>query len=279
MNKIFSIGVSSRGGKPLDAAAFETMQNSGIDVIEIARSEYNGFDFKTVKQLSDKFGVGIWSLHLPYMPFETIDISSVDETVRNGTLEIFEDIIDRACEIGIDKFVVHPSGEPIAESERAERMKRSMLSLDRLAQKAAEYGAVIAVEDLPRTCLGRNSEEILQLISANDKLRVCFDVNHLLGEDTCVFAERLGKKIITTHISDYDFVDEKHWMPGEGDIEWQNLLSTLQKIGYNGAWMYEVSFEPSNTIDRRLLTYSDFRDNAMAVFDGKILQALGKRKI
>ena len=279
MNKHYPIGVSSRGGKPLDEAAFIDMKNSGINVIEIARSDYNGFDYAAVKALSDKYGVGLWTLHLPYMPFEIIDISSTDEAIRRGTLEIFDDIIARAAYIGIDKFVVHPSGEPIAEPDRDERMKRSMQSLDYLAERAAECGAEIAVEDLPRTCLGRNSDEILRLISVNDKLRVCFDVNHLLCEETCKFAEKVGEKIITLHISDYDFVDEKHWLPGEGDISWQELLRALKNIDYNGAWMYEVSFEPSNNIDRRILTYSDFYNNAVTLFNGVTPPPIGKRRI
>ena len=48
---------------------------------------------------------------------------------------------------------------------------------------AQQLGQVIAVEDLPRTCLGRESSEMLELISVNDKLRVCFDTNHLLQKD------------------------------------------------------------------------------------------------
>lgn len=279
IKKTYPVGLSTCGNKPLDEKAFITMRDSGIDVIELSIPDFDGFDFAAVRSLSDKYGVGVWSLHLPFMPFENIDISSADETVRKGTLKLLDDIIDRAADIGVDKFIVHPSGEPIPEEDREERMKNSMQSLDHLAERAAEYGAVIAVEDLPRTCLGRNSDEILRLISVNERLRVCFDVNHLLSEDTCDFAEKLGEKIVTLHISDYDFIDERHWLPGEGDIKWQGLLSTLEKIGYNGAWMYEVSFKASNTIERRMLSYSDFYDNAMSLFGGITPEAVGRRKL
>lgn len=279
MKTHYPIGLSSRGGKPLDEAAFAAMKNSGLEVIEIARSDYDNFDFATVKAFSDKYGIGIWTLHLPYMPFEKIDISSTDITLRKSTLDIFDDIIKRAAAIGIDKFVVHPSGEPIAENMRESRIECSMQSLDHLAGTAARNGAVIAVENLPRSCVGRNSDEILRLISANDKLRVCFDVNHLLNEESCAFAERVAERIVTLHISDYDFKDEKHWLPGEGDIRWHHLLKTLHKIGYNGAWMYEVSFEASDTIERRRLTYSDFYDNAVTLFSGSVPDAIGIRKV
>ena len=72
-----------------------------------------------------------------------------------------------------------------------------------LAEKAASHGAVIAVENLPRTCLGKNSDEINELISANPKLKVCFDTNHLLKENISDFIKKTGKNIVTVHISDY----------------------------------------------------------------------------
>ena len=101
-------------------------------------------------------------------------------------------------------------------------------------------GAVIAVEDLPRTCLGNTSDDIRKLISVNDKLRVCFDTNHLLEEDNIEFMKKLADKIITLHISDYDFLNERHWLPGEGKLDWAAMFSTLKEIGYNGVWMYEI---------------------------------------
>ena len=81
----------------------------------------------------------------------------------------------------------------------------------------------------------------------------------------------MGDKIITTHISDYDFVDEKHWLPGEGKINWQELYKALLDIGYKGPWLYELGFKAPNTISReRDLTCEDFANNAKEIFDGKI---------
>ena len=138
-----------------------------------------------------------------------------------------------------------------------------------LAEIAKQYGAVIAVENLPRTCLGRNSDEMLVLISAHENLRVCFDTNHLLGEDPIAFLDRVGEKVITTHVSDYDFVNERHWLPGEGRLDWQAILGKLREIGYGGVWLYEISFSCPKTILRdRDLTCEDFVRNAEELFEG-----------
>jgi sugar phosphate isomerase/epimerase len=91
---------------------------------------------------------------------------------------------------------------------------------------------------------------------------VCFDTNHLLSEDLCEFIEKVGDKIVSTHISDYDFVNERHWLPGEGKIDWQKLINELKKVNYNEMWLYELNMGFLNTINRsRELTLDDVVKN------------------
>ena len=88
--------------------------------------------------------------------------------------------------------------------------------------------------------LSLSAEEILQLISANDKLRVCFDSNHLLMDDNLNFLKKLSGKIVTVHISDYDFVKERHFLPKEGKIDWMKVIGALKAVNYQGVFNYEV---------------------------------------
>jgi sugar phosphate isomerase/epimerase len=167
------------------------------------------------------------------------------------------------------KFVVHASGEPIADPERRDRMECAKRSLKRLAEAAAECGATIAVENLPRTCLGRDSAEVAELISAHPLLRVCFDTNHLLTESHADFLKALGPKIVTTHISDYDFVDERHLLPGEGKIDWKKFISDLVASGAPTGWIYEVPPKNTKNIERvRELTPLDLERCAFEIFNG-----------
>ena len=280
MSNLFPIGLSMCDKKPLDEKGFIELYENGIEIAELSEGyadEYALYDARAIKSAAQKAGVSLWSLHLPFYPFEIVDPSSLDREIRNYTVSIFTEIIKRWSDIGIDKFIIHPSGEPIDDSVRAERLKYSAQSLSLIAETAARRGSVIAVEDLPRTCLGRNSEEIRFLLLANDKLRVCFDTNHLLSEKIPDFIKSTGNKIITTHISDYDFVNERHWLPGEGYIDWQELLNALKAVGYKGPWLYELGLDAPASIKRRTLTYKDFYDNAITVFSGERPASIGKR--
>ena len=148
--------------------------------------------------------------------------------------------------------------------ERAEKLACSRESLNQLADFAAECGAVICVEDLPRSCLGNSSDEILELISVNDKLRVCLDTNHLLKEDNVDFIRRVGNKIETLHISDYDYVDENNW-----------TFETFALLNYQGVWMYEIGFKCPDSIKRsRDLKCADFARNAREIFNNESLTVI-----
>ena len=189
-----------------------------------------------------------------------------------------ETLIEKGLAVGISHYVVHPSGEPIHGADRAKRLECSKGALRRLAEFAEERGAVICVENLPRTCLGRDSSEILELISVHPALRVCFDTNHLLKEPFVDFVRALRDQIVTLHVSDYDFVDEKHWLPGEGLVDWSLLYRTLGEIGYDGPWLYELGFHNDKISRSRDLVCGDFSQNAKEIFEGRPLTTLLKKQ-
>lgn len=237
----FKVG-ASRMDEEICEELFCKYKENKIEYMETEATSLLNDGGKT-KRLAEKYGIKLWSAHLPFCPFDKIDISSTDEEKRKFSVEHQKKIISKIAENGIDKAVIHPSAEPIAEEERPCRMSAAKKSLFELAEFAKGVGVVIAVEDLPRTCLGRNSGEIAELISVHTNLKVCFDTNHLLSENPIDFIKRLNKDIVTVHVSDYDFVNERHWLPKEGMIKWDELIEELDKCGYGGIWMYEVNPE------------------------------------
>lgn len=275
---MYRIGMSSCG-EYLTDDLFADYKNAGVQAIEISfgRKFDNPLDYAEIKRLADLYGIELWSFHLPFAPFTELELSRPE--LCDQTVEYFKGLIKDGSSIGIKRFVVHPSGEPICDEQRATRLECAKKSLARLAEYAKGFGGVICVEDLPRACLGRNSEEMLALLSAHEDLRACFDTNHLLSlEKPHEFIRKIGNQIITLHVSDYDCLDERHWLPGEGDIDWQELYKALREIDYNGVWMYELGLKSPNSIVReRELTRSDFVINAKEIFEGKPLTVRGTR--
>lgn len=273
----FRPGVSCCGAQDLREEDFENYAKAGIMTMELSFSwdRYDSIPWKEAYHRAAKNNVELWSFHLPFMPFNVLDIASLDEDKRRKTISYQSELIKKAGNIGISAIVIHPSIEPNRETEREEKIKRAQESLIYLADIAEEYGMTIAVENLPRTCLGRDSSDMLKLICADERLRICFDTNHLLSQPIKEFIRAVGSKIITTHVSDFDFKNERHWMPGEGKINWPEIIDTLQEVNYSGPLMYELELTAPPTINRRVLTYDDFKQNHESLMRGEIPEAIG----
>ena len=194
-------------------------------------------DYDKVAQWSKNTGVEIWSRHLHFIH---LSVAHPDPQRIVRTIETFRRYIDEAAMTGAKAVVVHPSSEPIADSERSVRMSEAVDSFSKLVEFAKPYGITVCCESLPRTCLCHNSDEALELLNRVEGLKLCFDTNHLLKEDPVDFIRKTGKHIFSTHVSDYDFVDEKHWMPLDGKVDWKALIHELEMADYKGPFLYET---------------------------------------
>lgn len=268
---MYSIGLSTMK-KKISEELFHDCKSHDISMIELSEPQYDGFDFDKIARLAEKCGVTLWSLHLPFYDSNNrfYDPSSLDESERNRALQVDFDLIKKASQYGIKYFILHPSGEPVEEDTRAAHLKQAKQSLKELAAFAADYDAVICVEDLPRSCLGHNTAEMKELLSADDRLCFCFDTNHIQTEEPEDIVRALGNKLVTLHVSDFDEINERHWLPGEGRIHWPAFLKALKDVNYQGPFLYEIAFECPNTIHRRELTCQDFAENAKALFQGTV---------
>ncbi len=263
----WKLGLSTCASDSVAEEVFAAYADAGIAVMEVSLpwEVYPSVRWKALQALSARYGVEVRSVHLPFLPFEINDLSSLDASVRANTVSAHAELLARASDAGIRVAVVHPSAEPIPASERAERLKYTQESLALLAERAAACGAVVAVEDLPRTCIGSTLAEMEFLLEADGRLRLCFDTNHLLGgaDRNPAYIRALGHKFVTLHVSDYDFVDERHLLPGEGRNDWSAIVSLLEDAGYGGPFLYEVRRTPQ--AGRRALRYDDYRRNYDAV--------------
>jgi sugar phosphate isomerase/epimerase len=169
--------------------------------------------------------------------------------------------VDAYSPLKAKKLVIHGSYEisrPIPAAERQARIAASRKSLAALAGKAKTLNAQLALECLPRSCLGNTSQEIQILADGIPSLGICLDTNHLLQEKNEDFISAIGSRIVTLHISDYDRSDEKHWLPGQGVNDWNAIVKTLQDKGYRGPFL----FESRGTPEEKMAIWKRIRDAA-----------------
>ncbi len=250
----------SVGPTAMNAASLDALAAAGIHQVELSSGQilpfYELLDFprrsREIADLAAAHGVRITSIHLPFAPFSEIDPASADPAVREKFLTIQTELVEAAAAAGIPLAIVHPSGEPYKEEERPARLAWAIETIDALCKRATALGITLCLENLPRTCLCRTSDEMLQFLDVIPDLKVVFDTNHSLTEDNVHYIRAVGPRIVTLHVSDYDFIDEKHWLPGEGLNPWPEILAALEEIGYQGRFLYELHEGP---------TYADVAEN------------------
>ncbi len=220
---------------------------AGIERIEVALFDKN-VDFHNSEVLAwaagvvEKSGVVCRSVHLNFG--EDCDISAADDAARQAAVEDSAYGISIAHVFGAGMAVVHGSDEPISDADRGQRISNLRASLATLCEVAEEHDVLLALELLPRTCLGNTVDEALAIVEGLDERRIgfCLDVNHVnLREDPADAVRRLGKRIWTFHISDNDGVDERHWLPFEGIIDWKGFMEAVRETGYEGQFIFETA--------------------------------------
>lgn len=267
---MYKIGLSTKSNV-FSEELFRSYASAGIATIEISNctNGYDAIDFCNIKSLADEYGIMLNSLHLPFKMHNgrTYDISA--PVLCAEAIEGHKRLIERGTEIGVKIFVLHPNrGTPTAERDVC--MEICKQSLSELVEYADEHGAVIALENMTHDCLGNTIAEFEELVLSNPKTGVCFDTNHLLHESPREFIRRVGKRIVTMHVSDCNLEVEQHKMPGEEKVNFHEILEALGEVGYTGPWLYEVSYKcPRPKDDKYGLTCESFVKNAMELFAGK----------
>ena len=137
-----------------------------------------------------------------------------------------------------------PTSEPIPDHERLKRIAQAKANLEELVPIAQRSNIILALEKLLRTCLGNSASELKLLLEdlPEDCVGIYLDTNHVkMASSLPEIIRELGLQIVTLHVSDFDRVNERYWLPGKGVINWSAVWRALKDIGYSGPWLYEIT--------------------------------------
>lgn len=175
------------------------------------------------------------------------DFSVLDPQARAQALSATDLALEMAVALDAPMIVMHSSAEPVLPGERAQRIALVQQALAEIGERCRVAGKRIAIELLPRSCLGNTVEELLAILEPLDPetFGVCLDTNHLMDRHATLpdVVRQLGDRLWTLHMSDYDGIDEKHELPGTGVLDWRGFMIALAEIGYAGPFNYEANLD------------------------------------
>lgn len=197
--------------------------------------------------IAESLRSGIWGA--------AYSLAAGDESARVRAVEEAIAAARAAALLDARWLVVHP-GVPdlIAANGKDNRRAALTRSLEALRDEAAPLGVRLAVEVIPGPLGG--AESLVEFIEEEldvDDVGVCLDSGHafLMG-DLAEAIETVSGHLVTTHLHDNRRTADDHLVPFDGAIDWAETAMTLQKVGYDGVWMFELagSAAPRRSLER-----------------------------
>jgi sugar phosphate isomerase/epimerase len=223
--------------------ALRKLKHVGYQCVEYSHlAQLSASEVSEVADFARGLDLTSWSVHF----WGPVDAETPDaaETTRLR----LRDCVDSCCQVGGRAIVVHCAGfsEDLSEPSVFQRYRRDNLSiLEPTCAHAAAKGIEIALEN------GRSQAQmqlIMTLVETLDTpyLGICVDTGHAnlgdLGADRAI--RIAGDRLLTTHLQDNRGRQDDHLPPGLGVIQWDQVFSALQAIGYSRPLVLELTDNP-----------------------------------
>jgi sugar phosphate isomerase/epimerase len=252
----FGISTHLYHDQRLDRAHLAQVAEFGFDRIELfaTRSHFDYRDGQAVQALARwlaETGLTLHSVHAPITDrfaagdrwAPTYSNAIGDAVRRQAAVDETEAALDIARQIPFEVLVVHlgtPDGRATPDDNKPAAAARSAEVICRAAERV---GVRVALEVIPNAL---STPTALAAMLDGDfeagNVGICLDFGHaFLGGDVADAIEIVGEHLITTHVHDNHGKADEHLVPYRGAINWDMALMSMQKIGYDGAYVMELA--------------------------------------
>lgn len=181
-----------------------------------------------------------------HAPFADVNIAALGDSVREATLRRLENSIRSASALEAEILVFHPGAMTALERfSPGKAWDLNLYSVRRLLSFAEEYGVSVMIENVPEpfSWLLKSIEDFKRFFEEiNVEVKMVLDIAHAhLRGETKEFLRRFSDRIGHIHVSD-NFRDmDAHLQIGEGDIDWESVMTAIKEHGFNG-WVVVESY-------------------------------------
>lgn len=249
------------------AAAFERMKQHGYDCTDyqgfvdtetpLFAKDAAGFERTLLSIRRDALNAGI-EIYQAHGPWRWPPQDSTAEERAERFEKMSRSI--QGCQIlGCPNFIIHPimpfGDWQDPEPERLWEMNLEFFS--RLCDVAKAHDTVICFENMPMTALSLSTpEQILRFVKMIDSpyMRICLDTGHcsVFGQSPADAVRLFGKEYLRAlHVHDNDGKADRHMLPGEGVIDWEEFARALAEIGCQCPVSIETAVSSKIPADQR----------------------------
>ncbi len=181
-----------------------------------------------------------------HAPFSDINPASLDPAMREKSIEIIKRAVELSSRFS-DVLVIHPGHlKPWGFYFPDKAWELNVKAFRDIGGFAEDHGIRVCVENMPdmRHTMCKTYEELEGLIHACEaECGIVFDVGHA---NTTGYVKKFLSKldfISHIHVHDNDGKKDLHRPPGEGCVEWDEVLPELKKMDHGLCVMEIKSFK------------------------------------
>ena len=223
----------------------------GFECVEVYATRTH-FDYHNPSAIADlqgwlaDAGLDLRSIHAPTAESFTggrwggsLSLASTDPGARAHAVSETEAAIHIARRLPVPVLVAH-LGIPRTQTGPADSRAAARRSIEELQRVAEPLGVRIAVEVIPNE-LSRAGSIVHFVEDDLDGVGICLDFGHAhLDGDVIDAVETVSEHLIATHLHDNRGRRDDHLLPFDGTIDWAGTLLAVQKVGYDGPFMFEI---------------------------------------
>ena len=177
-------------------------------------------------------GLILENIHVPYDDAD--DLWSESKTRRDRIVNRHTEWLNDCAELDIPVMLMHI----IDRKYPIQPNKCGIESISRLLRIAEDLGVKIALENT-------GSVDYIDFVLrelVSDYLVFCYDSSHdfLYSTEKAVILKKQSLRLQHLHLSDNDLEKDRHWLPGEGIIDWQKINKAFPRDTYKGNITLEV---------------------------------------
>ncbi len=252
----FGISTQLYHGHRLTRDHLREVAAAGFDAIELCATRTHA-DYHSESAMADLQGwladarLELESVHAPVAESfmagrwgPLLNLASSDAEARAHALDEAMQALRLARRWPFRTFVVHAGLEKARQpAPGANSRDGARRSIEALATAARPLGVTVAVELIPNelskaATLVHFVEEVLDAGAA----AICLDLGHArLEGDVADAVEAVSGHIALVHAHDNRGRQDEHLVPFDGAIDWPSALTALQKVGYDGTVVLEIS--------------------------------------
>ncbi len=213
----------------------ELIKEAGFDATTLwweDEETLGGLEKNDMPDLVRKGGLVLENIHVPYDHCNDLwSGSALDRTdIVNKHIAWLQD----CARHNIPMMVIH-----VTDGQNPPGPNRfGINSLLQILEIAEEFDVAVAVEN---TGSAAHLHSLFSEVES-ESLGFCYDTSHdwLYGVEKGESLQKFGRRLMATHLSDNDGRNDRHWLPGEGIVDWNRVAGVFPGSTYPGALTLEV---------------------------------------